>query len=76
MIFGVKNIDIGIIPCESPRKTELGVISLELCEARKKSEKIKQKEDLHFFLLVMTVPVLGLIKNTGLNGCFWISFSL
>ena len=46
---------------------------LELCEARKKLEKIKQKGNLHFFLLAMAVPVLCLIKKVSLNGCFWIS---
>ena len=50
------------------------VIFLELCEARKNIEKIKQKEDLHFSLLAIAVPVLGLIKKASLNGCYWISF--
>ena len=50
------------------------VIFLELCETRKKLEKIKQEESLHFFLLAIVVPVLSLIKKASLNGCFWISF--
>ena len=41
MIFGVENrIDTGVIPYERPWKSDLTVIFLQLCEARKKSEKI------------------------------------
>ena len=77
MIFGVQNrIDTGVVPYESPWQTDFTVIFLELCGARKTSEKIKQKEDLHFFLLAIAVPVLGLIKKASLNGCFWIGFWL
>ena len=52
------------------------VIFPGLCEARKKSEKIKQKEDFYFFLLAMAVLVLGLMKKASLNGCFWINVLL
>ena len=38
--------------------------------------KIKQKEDLHFFLLAVAIPGFGLIKKASLNGCFWIRFLL
>ena len=73
MIFRVDNhIDTRVTPFESSSKTDLTVIFLELCEAREELEKIKQKENLHFFLLA--VPVLGLIKKASLNGSFWISF--
>ena len=41
---------------------------------QKKLEKIKQKENLYFFVLAMAVPVLGLIKKASLSDCFWISF--
>ena len=75
MIFGVRNrIDTGVITYESSRKTYLTVIFLELCEARKKLKKIKHKKNLHFFLLAIAGPVLGLIKKASLNGCFWTSF--
>ena len=75
MVFGVRNqIDIKVTPFESSWKTDLAGTSLELCEARKKLEKIKEKKNLHFSQLAMAVPVLGLVKKVSLNGCFWISF--
>ena len=72
--FPKNQIDTRVSPFRSLWKTGLTVILFELCEARKKLEKIKQKGDLHFFPLAMALPVLGLIKKVSLNGCFWINF--
>ena len=52
MIFGVENqIDTKVTPFESSSKIDLTVVLLELCEARKKLEKIKEKENFRFSLV-------------------------
>ena len=50
------------------------VLMAELSEAGKKSEKNKTERRCSFFPSTMAIRVLGLIKKSSLNDCFWISF--